>query len=137
MDRRRLGGLARIARIKADMELRRFADVRGHVATLDGRIDALRAELIAVAEAGAGPWGDEDAGGPTDAGRQDRLRQTRLAHALTREVAVEREAAVSERAQLSQRFEAARAEAARAFGRAEVLDALSDRLARANRARQG
>lgn len=115
-----LAALARIARLKADQELSRFAEVRRQAATLEQRVAGLEAELICVAEGAAGLQ--------VDANPATAAQHLRLTHALTRQLAIEREAARADRAGHASRFALARSDAARAFGRAEVVAALHRRL---------
>lgn len=124
-----IAALVRVARLRSDMELKRFSAFRNHVAALDGRIAHLQDDLHRTAEGAVAAWTDDP-----DLGAPGRLQQARLAHALTRSVAAEREAALEERRKLTPRFEAARADALRAFGRAEVLDRIDSGLSRDRRA---
>ena len=100
-----LGQLARLARIKADADLRRYSAYRAHADAMQRQVDALRAEL---SEAIATPV--------TDALDQWRLTTALVAYrtgqAQRGEVALGR---------MKPGLEAARQAAALAFGRAEAL----------------
>lgn len=110
-----LARLERVARLKADMELKRFAAFRRHVAGLRAESQRLEAELLAEAARGA----------PAS------VAEARMAHALTRHVAGERMTVDAELDRLSPGFEAARLAAVREFGRAEVIAELGRRTAAA------
>lgn len=110
-----LARLERVARLKADMELKRFAAFRRHVAGLHAESQRLEAELLAEAARGA----------PAS------VVEARMAHALTRHTAGERLAVEGELDRLTPAFEAARQAAVREFGRAEVIAELDRRAAAA------
>ena len=123
-DRGDLGRLERVARLKADVELKRFAAFRRHVAGLHVEADRIARDIIAEAGRGA----------PSSVG------EARLAHALTRRMAGERIAVEGEIGRLQPAFDAARQAAAQAYGRAEVIAALGRRMAAAqalDRTRRG
>ena len=110
-----LGRLERVARLKADVELKRFAAFRRHVAGLQADADRIAAGIIAEAARGAPASVDE----------------ARLAHAITRQMAGERIAVEGEIDRLRPAFDTARQAAAQAYGRAEVIAALGRRMAAA------
>lgn len=112
-----LARLERVARLKADQELKRFAAFRRHVAGLRAESDRLQAELLAEAARGA----------------PESLGEARLAHALTRHTAGERLAVQGELDRLAPAFEAARLAAVREFGRAEVIAGLGRRSSAARK----
>lgn len=109
-----LARLEQVARLKADIELKKFAAFRRHIATLQGQVDQLQAALLQEYARDAG----------TSAA------QMRLAHACTRHAAAAHMAAEAELHRLTPAFEAARSTAQREFGRAEVIGQL-DRLRQA------
>lgn len=125
-----LAALERLARLRADRELRQFAAMRQHHAGLQARIATLEAEVLA---------GYPAAGGFS-------LAEARRSHAMTRAAAQDLRRAEDEMLALRPRFEAARQQAVREFGRAEVLAHLrgqaaagrkADRDARAQALAQG
>ncbi len=114
-----LAALERLARLRADRELRQFAGFRQHMAGLQTRIATLEGEVLAGYPAGGG----------------FSLAEARRSHAMTRAAAQDLRRAEDELLALRPRFEAARQQAMREFGRAEVLahlraKAVSDRRAR-------
>lgn len=54
-----LHALGRIARLKADIELRQFSELRRHMAGLDHQIETLRAEMVQIADSAVRAWGDD------------------------------------------------------------------------------
>ena len=101
----KLAQLERLARIKADRELKRFAAFSLHMRQAQGQAEAMRMALdqsyrslapLSVAEA-------------------------RIANAQAGRSARDLRQAEQELARMQPRFEAARRDAAREFGRAEVL----------------
>lgn len=107
-----LAQLERIARIKAERELKRFAAFSQHMQQAQSQADAMRTALeqsyrslspLSVAEA-------------------------RIASAQAGRSARDLRRAEAEVARMLPRFETARRDAAREFGRAEVLLSLSSRL---------
>lgn len=104
----RLGQLARLARLKADADLRRYSAYRAHADAMQRQVDALRAEL-----------GEAIATPVSDALEQWRLTTALVAYrtgkAQRAEVALER---------MKPGLEAAQRAAALAFGRAEALSQL-------------
>ena len=113
----RLAALERIARIKAERELKKFAAFSQRMAHARQRADALRAALDQCYRSTA-PLGVAEA-------RMANAQAGRSARELTR--------ADRELADLEPRFEAARQVAAREFGRAEGLLSLSRSLAAKSR----
>jgi len=103
-----LSRLERVARLKADLELKKFAAFRRHVAALQGEAGRLQAALLEEYARGAGGT----------------VADMRLAHACTRQAAAAHLAAEAELQRLSPAFEAARCAAKREFGRAEVIAAI-------------
>lgn len=97
--------LARIARAKADLELRRYAGYRGHADAMRRHIESARDELT---QAMAAP--------PTDA-----MDQWRLATALVGYRAGQLHRAEEALLRMQPALAAARAAAATAFGRAEAI----------------
>lgn len=114
----KLAALERVAQLKSDMELRKFAAFRAHISALNIRIDILRAALAAGLA--------EDASADLT---QTRAAATRagcdIRHLMD---------AQHELASLSDRFERARLVAAREFGRAKVVGQLRERALRDERA---
>lgn len=107
----RLAQLERIARIKAERELKRFAAFSLHMKHAQGQADAMRTALDQSYRSAAPLSVAEARIANTQAGRSARdLRQ-----------------AEQELARMQPRFEAARRDAAREFGRAEVLLGLAGR----------
>ena len=116
----KLAALERLARLRADRELRKFAAFRDHMAGLEARRDGLEASLLAG-------YRTETAFSVVEA---------RRSHALTRATALDLRRCEQEALELRPRFEAARKQALREFGRAEILARLRDEgraQARANR----
>lgn len=97
--------LARIARTRADMELRRYASYRRHADAMSRQIETARDELAAAMAAPA-----------TDA-----LDQWRLATALVGYRAVQLHRAEDALQLMQPSLNAARGAAATAFGRAEAI----------------
>ena len=110
-----LGRLERVARLKADVELKRFAAFRRHVAGLHAEAERIAGNMLAESERGA----------PSS------VAEARLAHALARQMAGERIGVESEIGRLQPAFDDARQAAAQAYGRAEVIAALGRRRAAA------
>lgn len=103
-----LGALARLARIKADADLRRYAAYRAHSEAMQRQVDALRTDL---AEAIAAPGAD-------------RLDQWRLTTAVVAYRTGQAQHAEVALARMKPGLEAARRAATLAFGRAEALSSL-------------
>ncbi|MDF3852712.1 hypothetical protein ACDP63_12965 [Paracoccus sp. P2] len=119
-----LAGLERIARLKADMEMRRLAAFRAHVEAIRHQIDRLEAELQAIYR--------------TD--QPFSVAEARLTNLLARERSRALLAAEEELARILPGYEQARQAAAREFGRGEAVQALRKDLvarARRDRARRG
>lgn len=112
-DRRKLAALERIARLKAERELKKFAAFSAHMTVARQRVDALQAALDQSYRSTA-PLG---------------LAEARMANAQAGRAARELRRADLELNRLRPRFDAARQEAAREFGRAEVLLELARRQA--------
>lgn len=112
-----LAALHHLAKIRADLELKRFSALRQHVTVLTAQKDRLERDLAACYNTNA----------PLD------LSQARLAAAMARQTTRHLSATEDEIARLRPRFEQVRAQASRAFGRAEVLADL-EKIARAARA---
>lgn len=110
-----LGQLARLARIKADAELRRYSAYRAHADAMQRQVDALRADL---SEAIATPASDAP-------------EQWRLTAALVAYRTGEAQRGEAALARMKPGLEVAQQAAARAFGRAEALVQLQS-LAREN-----
>lgn len=110
-----LARLERVARLKADMELKRFAAFRRHVSGLHAESQRLEADLLAEAARGAAAS----------------VAEARMSHALTRHATGERLVVEAEIERLRPAFEAARLAAVREFGRAEVIADLRRRAAAA------
>lgn len=100
-----LAALERLARLRADRELRNFAAMRHRNTGLQTRIATLEAEVLA--------------GYPAQGGFS--LAEARRSHAMTRAAAQDLRRAEDELLTLRPQFEAARRQAMREFGRAEVL----------------
>ncbi len=100
-----LGKLGRLAQLKSDLEMRRFAAFRAHVEASRGRIAAMEERLQVL----------------YDLPEAFSVAQARLTNAMTAAQVGELD---QERASLNQllpRFEVARQAAVREFGRAEVI----------------
>ena len=100
-----LGKLARIARLKADADLRRYSAYRAHADAMQQQVDAIRAEL---AEAIAAPVSDA-------------LEQWRLTTALVAYRTAEAQRSEVALARMKPGLDAAHRAAVLAFGRAEAL----------------
>lgn len=118
MNSRKLAALERVARLKSDLELRKFAAFQAHISALNTRIATLRAALAAGLA--------EDAS--TD------LTQMRAAAMRAGSDIRQLMDAQHELAALSDRFERSRGAAAREFGRARVVGQLRERALRDERA---
>lgn len=105
-----LSQLARVAQLKSDLELRRFAAFRAHVITARAQVDGIGNEL-SEASAQAAPQSLDD------------LRML-AAHIGLRTTDLMR--AEADLANLTPRFDAARAQATRAFGRARALEQMAE-----------
>lgn len=103
-----LGQLARLARLKADADLRRYAAYRAHADAMQAQVGAHRAELGAAIAAPV----------------PDALAQWRLTAALVAYRAAQAQRSEVALARMRPGLEAARQSAARAFGRAEALSQL-------------
>lgn len=114
-DRQMLAALERLARLKAERELQKFAAFSLHMTAARQRVDALQAALDQSYRSTA-PLG---------------LSEARMANAQAGRAARELRRADVELSRLKPRFEAARQDAAREFGRAEVLLELARRESRA------
>lgn len=114
-DRQKLAALERIARLKAERELQRFAAFSAHMMAARQRVDGLEA-VLEQSYRSAAPLG---------------ISEARMANAQAGRAARELRRADQELARLQPRFEAARQDAAREFGRAEVLLELARREAKA------
>lgn len=97
--------LERIARLKAERELKKFGAFRQHMAMAQGQCDAMRNALQQ----------SYDSSSPLT------LSEARMANAQAGRSARELARAQQELARMRPRFEQARQDAAREFGRAEVL----------------
>ena len=106
----KLAQLERIARIKAERELKRFAAFNLHMKQTQSHADAMRTALDQSYRSGA----------PLS------VAEARIANAQAGRSARELRQAEAEVARMQPRFEAARRDAAREFGRAEVLLNLSE-----------
>lgn len=102
---RKLALLERIARIKAERELKKFAAFSGHMTLARRKVDSLQAALRQCYASGA----------PLS------VAEARIASAQAARSARELNRAVGDLERMTPRFEKARAEAAKEFGRAEVL----------------
>lgn len=107
-----LTGLARIARLKADLEMRRFAAFRAHVEAARLRIGQLEHELQALYRA-------EDAFS---------IHEARLVNALAGERSLALLNAERELERMLPGYEQARRDAAREFGRAEAVLAVRNEM---------
>lgn len=101
----KLAALERIARMKAERELKGFAAFKTHMDTLSIRAEAMRVALQQ----------SYDSAAPLT------VAEARMANAQAAGSARELQQVEREVAALTPRFQAARAKAAREFGRAEVL----------------
>lgn len=106
----RLKSLERIARMKSDLEMRRFSAFRANVSAAQGRIAALHAELQDLYDSPA----------------VFTIAEARLANALAQEGVTALRAEEMGLERMMPGFEAARAAAVREFGRADVLRRLRD-----------
>ncbi|RCW82872.1 hypothetical protein [Paracoccus lutimaris] len=100
-----LGKLERVARLKSDLEMRRFSAFRAHLIAARERVEHLGDELEAVYRSDS-PFS---------------VAEARLTNALAGEKSRALMRAEAELAQMMPGFEIARRGAVRAFGRAEVL----------------
>lgn len=116
----KLAALARLARLRSDQELRHFAELRQQMAGLEGRIASLEGEVLA--------------GYPAEGGFS--LAEARRSHAMTRAAAQDLRRQEEALLTLRPRFEAARQQAVREFGRAEVLAQLQGRAVAEHRTRR-
>lgn len=107
----KLAALERIARLRAERELKKFAAFNAHMVQARGRVEAMRASLEQSYRSVA----------PLT------VSEARMANAQAGRSARELQQADRELARLEPRFEIARQQAAREFGRAEVLLSLSKR----------
>lgn len=112
-DHRQLAALEQIARLKAERELQRFAAFSAHMIAARQKADALGLALEQCYSSVA-PLG---------------ISEARMANAQAGRAARELRRADAELARLRPRFEEARKDAAREFGRAEVLLELARRAA--------
>lgn len=118
-----LGKLERVARLKSDLEMRRFSAFRAHLMAARARVAHLEDELEAV-------YRSDNAFSVAEA---------RLTNALAGEASRALIQAEGELSRMLPGFEKARQSAVRAFGRAEALNELrnaahdADRLVRARR----
>lgn len=110
-DSDKLAQLERIARIKAERELKRFAAFSLHMKQAQHRSDAMRMALDQSYRSTA----------PLS------VAEARIANAQAGRSARELNQAEAEVARMRPRFDSARRDAAREFGRAEVLLTLSAR----------
>lgn len=108
-DSDKLAQLERIARLKAERELKRFAAFSLHMKQAQHRADAMRTALDQSYRSTA----------PLS------VAEARIANAQAGRSARELNQAETEVARMQPRFDAARRDAAREFGRAEVLLNLS------------
>ncbi len=113
-----LAQLARVAQLQSDIELRRFAAFRAHVVSAQAQVAGIQSEL-SEASAQAAPDSLDD------------LRALAAQIGLRTKALLRAEADV---ASLTPRFDAAREQAARAFGRAQALDRMADQADRQHRA---
>lgn|GEM_PF-6493243 len=100
-----LGQLARLARIKADADLRRYSAYRTQAEAMQRQVDALRAELSAAIATPA----------------SDALEQWRLTTALVAYRTGQAQRGEVALARMKPGLDAAHRAAAQAFGRAEAL----------------
>ena len=108
-DSDKLAQLERIARIKAERELKRFAAFSQHMTQMQNHANSMRTAL--------------DQSYRSDAPLS--VAEARIANAQAGRSARELRQAEAEVARMLPRFDAARRDAAREFGRAEVLLTLS------------
>lgn len=113
----KLVALEKIARMKADRELKKFAAFSLHMAHARNKADAMRAALEQSYHSAA-PLSVPDA---------------RVANAQAGRSARELAHAEAELRRMKPRFDAVRKDAAREFGRAQVLLTLADQLRTAAR----
>lgn len=112
--------LARIARLRADLELRRYAGYRSHAEAMRRHVGEAREELAAAMAAPA----------------SDALDQWRLATALVGYRAGQLHQAEEALLRMQPALDAARAAAATAFGRAEAIAQLRRLTARKEQERK-
>ncbi|KGJ06270.1 hypothetical protein SAMN04487972_10411 [Paracoccus halophilus] len=103
-----LGRLERIARLKSDIEMRRFSAFRSHLVEARARMMQIEQELAAIHQSDAA----------------FSVSEARLTNALACEKIRDLLAAEEEVRRLLPGFEAARGRALREFGRAEALNSL-------------
>ncbi|WP_347267339.1 hypothetical protein [Paracoccus sp. (in: a-proteobacteria)] len=116
-----LAQLQRIARLKADLEMRRFAALRGHVDAARATVSRLEGEIEGLYRA-------ERAFSPAEA---------RLTNALAGDCGRALGRAERDLQRLLPAYEVARQAASRALGRAEALGMLQDGLRVKERREQG
>lgn len=109
----RLAGLGRIARLKADLEMRHFAAYRAHVEAARHRVGQLEEDLRALYLAET-PFS---------------IAEAKLANAMAGERSRALAEAEHELARMLPGYEQARQAAAREFGRAEAIRRIRDDLA--------
>ena len=109
---RDLKKLEQVARLKAEIELKKFAAFSNHMTAARARVDSLQVALTQCYQSVA----------PLT------LSDARIANAQAGRSARELDQAHAELARMQPRFDAARQVAAREFGRAEALYDLSIRL---------
>ena len=113
-DARKLALLERIARLKAERELKKFAAFNTHMVRAREKIETCQAALRQSYESDA----------PLS------VAEARIANAQAARSAYELNRAFADIQRMTPRFERARAAAAREFGRAEVLLELSQKARR-------
>lgn len=112
---KKLAALERIARLRAERELKKFAAFSAHMNAARARVDSLQA-VLEQSYSSTAPLS---------------LPEARMANAQAGRAARELRRAGQELSRLEPRFDAAREQAAREFGRAEVLLNLTHREAEA------
>lgn len=108
----RLEQLQKLAKLRSDMEMRRFSAFRHHVEAMRARIDGLQNDLAALYQV-------EDAFS---------VSQAKLVNTMAGDIARQTLHAETELSQMLPGFEAARQDAVREFGRADVLKRLGENL---------
>ena len=110
----RLEQLRQLAKLRSDMELRRFSAFRNHVTAMRDKIDGLQQDLAALYH--------------VDAAFSFSVPEAQLVNAMAGDLARQMIRTETELQQMLPGFEAARQDAVREFGRADVLKQIRKNL---------
>lgn len=108
----RLEQLRQLAKLRSDMELRRFSAFRNHVTAMRDKIDGLQQDLAALYDVDAA----------------FSVPEAQLVNAMAGDLARQMIRTETELQQMLPGFEAARQDAVREFGRADVLKQIRKNL---------